>query len=80
MDRENREGDERPKGEGLRSFDKMLLIYSDYSRDIHELIRNVNYTLIRKYIVACQRGGVSNKPPWFRAATRQGPLTGGLNT
>ncbi len=24
-------------------------------------------------IVACQRGGVSNKPPWLRAATRHGP-------
>ncbi len=25
------------------------------------------------YIVMYQRGGVSNKPPWFQAATRQGP-------
>ncbi len=36
-------------------------------------------------IVACQRGGVSDEPPWLRAATRQrardplGPLTGGRN-
>ncbi len=27
------------------------------------------------YIVACQRGGVSEEPPWLRAATRHGPLT-----
>ncbi len=27
------------------------------------------------YIVACQRGGVSVKPPWLQAATRHGPLT-----
>ena len=26
-------------------------------------------------IVACQRGGVSNKPPVLRAAMRHGPLT-----
>ena len=25
------------------------------------------------YIVACQRGGVSHKPPWLQAATRHGP-------
>ncbi len=27
------------------------------------------------YIVACQRGGVSNEPPWLRAATRRTPGT-----
>ena len=27
------------------------------------------------YIVPCQRGGVSEEPPWLRAATRHGPLT-----
>ena len=27
------------------------------------------------YIVACQRGGVSDEPPWLRAATRHGPGT-----
>ncbi len=37
-----------------------------------------------EYIVACQGGGVSNEPPWLRAATDtdQGPfspLTGGLD-
>ena len=34
--------------------------------------RQCPYTL---HIVACQRGGVSNKPPVLRAATRHGPLT-----
>ncbi len=38
----------------------------------------------RQYIVACQQGGVSNKPPGLRAAIRHGardplgPYTGGL--
>ncbi len=27
------------------------------------------------YIVACQQGGLSEEPPWLRAATRHGPLT-----
>ncbi len=27
------------------------------------------------YIVACQRGGVSEKPPRLQAATRHGPFT-----
>ncbi len=39
---------------------------------------------IHIYIVTCQRGGVSDEPPWLRAATRHGPgpfspLTGGLD-
>ena len=29
----------------------------------------------KKHIVACQRGGVSNKPPVLQAVTRHGPLT-----
>ena len=28
-----------------------------------------------KYIVACQRGGVSDETPWLRAALRHGPGT-----
>ncbi len=31
-------------------------------------------------IVACQRGGVSNKPPWLRIATRHGPWDPNLVT
>ncbi len=27
------------------------------------------------YVVACQRGGVSEEPPWLRAATRHEPVT-----
>ncbi len=39
----------------------------------------VYFYLFHEYIVACQRGGVSNKPPWLQAATSHGPLTGGLD-
>ncbi len=34
-----------------------------------------NWVGILKYIVACERGGVSKEPPWLRAAMRHGPLT-----
>ena len=32
--------------------------------------RKVRGIDLKKYIVTCQRGGVSNKPPWLQAATR----------
>ena len=35
---------------------------------------NVN-DIVDEIIVACQRGGVSIKPPDLRAATRHGPVT-----
>ena len=35
----------------------------------------VQLIYILDYIVACQRGGVSSKPPVLEAATRHGPLT-----
>ncbi len=38
-----------------------------------DFIKWVHY--MNKYIVACQRGGVYEEPPWLRSATRHGPLT-----
>ena len=62
----------------LRERHVALFVYKcltfDLSRDLSEISLSV-------YIVTCQRGGVSDEPPWLRAATDQGPfslLTGGL--
>ncbi len=37
---------------------------------------NININTYSIAIVACQRGGVSDEPPWHRAATRHGPGPG----
>ncbi len=45
--------------------------------EVHLSVRKEKTNCIHTdiYIVACQRGGVSDEPPWLRAATRHGPGT-----
>ena len=53
-----------------KSYQKRRKKHVKYTKNL--ILLNYRYTVYMYNIVACQRGGVSNKPPGLRAATRHG--------
>ena len=55
-----------------RVLQAMPFNFVDNKKSIEKLAAPAAKEVPWIYIVMCQRGGVSNEPPWLQAATRHG--------